>query len=58
MLDRFAALTHLLWILVESTLHCVDNILMLPARDPSLFASAALSLDGAAWMYSFSRTEG
>jgi hypothetical protein len=47
MLDSFAALAHLLWILVESTLHCIDNKLMLPSGDPSLFASGALSFDGA-----------
>jgi hypothetical protein len=33
---------------VKPTLNGFENVLMLPSRDPSFFASGALSFDGAA----------
>src|SRR6201981_1584868 len=48
MLDRFATLAHLFRVLVEPALHGFENMLMLPARDPSFLAGGAAVLDGAA----------
>src|SRR5437763_7770591 len=48
MLDRFAPLAHLFRVLVEPALHGFENMLMLPARDPSFLAGGAAVLDGAA----------
>ena len=47
MLDRFAPLTHLLRMLVEPTLHCLDNMFMLPSRDQSFLGGRAVTLDQA-----------
>jgi hypothetical protein len=48
MFDRLAPLAHLLGMFIKPTLNGFENMLMLPLRDPSLFASSALSFDGAA----------
>src|SRR6266404_6094684 len=48
MLDGLAPLAHFFRMLVEPALDGFDNMLMLPARDPSLFAGGAAVLDGAA----------
>src|SRR5690242_17363515 len=48
MLDRLAPLAHFFWVLVEPALDGFENMLMLPARDPSLLAGGAAVLDGAA----------
>src|SRR5665648_423246 len=48
MLDRLAPLAHLLRMLVEPTLHRLENALMFPSGDPSLLAGGATVLDGAA----------
>jgi hypothetical protein len=48
MLDRLAPLAHFLRVLVESALDGFENMLMLPARDPSLLAGGAAVLDSAA----------
>ena len=48
MLDRLAPLAHLLGMFIKPTLNGFENVLMLPSRDPSLFASGAVSFDGAA----------
>jgi hypothetical protein len=45
---RPAPLAHLLWMLVESPLYCLENMLMLPTADPPLLARGATVLDGAA----------
>jgi hypothetical protein len=41
MLDRLAPLAHFFRMLVEPALHGVENMLMLPARDPSFLAGDA-----------------
>src|SRR4029077_5773476 len=48
MLDRLAPLAHLLRMLVEPALHCLENVLLLPSGDPSFLAGGAAVLDGAA----------
>jgi hypothetical protein len=48
MLDCFAPLTHLFWMLVEPALHRFENMLVLPPGDASLLAAGASLLDGAA----------
>jgi hypothetical protein len=48
MLDRLAPLAHLLRMLVEPALYCLENMLMLPTADPTLLARGAAVLDGAA----------
>ena len=48
MLNRLAALTHPLRMLVEPTLHCLEYIFMLPSGDPPLLGGGADMLDGAA----------
>src|SRR5580704_8205085 len=48
MLDRLAPPAHFLRMLVEPALDGFENMLMLPARDPSLFAGGAAVLDSAA----------
>src|SRR3984893_19172360 len=48
MLHRLAPLAHLLWMLVESALYCLENMLMLPTADAPLLARGATVLDGAA----------
>ncbi len=45
MLDRLAPLAHLLGMLVEPALDGLENILMLPTRDPALAARRALGLE-------------
>src|SRR5262249_57150822 len=47
-LDRPAPLANLLRMLVGPALHRLENVLMLPSRDPSLVAGGAALLDGAA----------
>jgi hypothetical protein len=42
MLDRLAPLTLLLGMLVEAVLDDLENMLMLPTRDPALLASAGV----------------
>jgi hypothetical protein len=46
-LDRLTPLTHRLRVLVETTLHRLDDMLVLPSRDPALLARGALILDSA-----------
>jgi hypothetical protein len=41
MLDRLPALTYLLWMLVEPSLHRLKNVLLLPRGDPPLLAGRA-----------------
>src|SRR5689334_95391 len=48
MLDRLAPLAHFLRMLVEPALDGFENRLMLPTRDPALFAGGAAVLDSAA----------
>src|SRR6516165_12205030 len=48
MLDRLAPLAHFFRVLVEPALDGFENMLMLPARDPPLFARGAAVLDSAA----------
>src|SRR6201982_2539578 len=48
MLDRLAPVAHFFRVLVEPALDGFENMLMLPARDPSLLAGGASVLDGAA----------
>jgi hypothetical protein len=45
MLDRLAPLAHLLRMLVQPSLHRVENMLMLPPGDASLLAGGAGVLD-------------
>jgi len=45
MLDRLAALAHLLRMLVEPALNGFKNLLMFPSRDPSFLAGGASGLD-------------
>jgi len=47
-LDRLAALTHLLRMLIEPALHRFQHMLMLPSGDPSFLAGRATVFDGAA----------
>src|SRR5205823_2154117 len=47
MLDRFAPLAHLLRMLIEATLDYLENVLMLPSRDPSLLGGGTAMFDGA-----------
>src|ERR1700758_3248032 len=47
MLDRLAPLSHLFRVLVEPALDGFENMLMLPAGDPSLLAGGTAVLDGA-----------
>ena len=47
MLDRLAPLAHFFRVLVEPALDGFGNMLMLPARGPSLLAGGAAVLDGA-----------
>jgi hypothetical protein len=47
-LDRFAPLAHGLRVFVEPPLHRLEDVLMLPARDPALFGWRAMTLDRAA----------
>jgi len=47
-LNRLAPLPHLFRMFVEPALHCLENVLMLPSRDPSLLAGSTALLDGAA----------
>ncbi len=47
MLDGFAALTHLLGMLVEPLLDGLEDMLVLPAGDPALLARGATMLDRA-----------
>src|SRR5260370_39283936 len=48
MLDGLAPLAYFFRMLVEPALHGFESMLMLSARDPSLFAGGAAVLDGAA----------
>jgi hypothetical protein len=48
MLDCLAPLAHLLRMLVEASLDCLENMLVLPTCDPTLLAGGATVLDGAA----------
>src|ERR1700740_2609108 len=47
MLDRLAPLSHFFRVLVEPALDGFENMLMLPAGDPSLLAGGTAVLDGA-----------
>src|ERR1700730_6040615 len=47
-LDRLAPLAHFSRMLVEPALNGLENMLMLPTRDPSLLAGGAAMLDEAA----------
>src|SRR5215467_77159 len=47
MLDRLTARAHGIRIFVEPFLHRLDNLLVLPPRDATLFARRALSFDRA-----------
>ena len=44
MLNRLAPLAHLLRMLVEPALYRIENGLMLPSGDPSLFSGGAAVL--------------
>ena len=44
MLDRLAPLAHFFRMLVEPALHGFENMLMLPARDPSFLLGVQLCL--------------
>src|SRR5712664_2821413 len=46
-LDGLAPLAHLLRMLVEPTLHRLENVFMLPSGDPSLLGGGAAVLYGA-----------
>jgi len=46
-LDRFAALAHLLRMFVEPPLDSLENMLVIPAGNPALLVRGALILDGA-----------
>jgi hypothetical protein len=46
--DRFAALPHLLRMLIEPALNGFENVLMLSACDSSLFRGGTAMFDGAA----------
>jgi hypothetical protein len=46
MLDRLAPLAHLLRMLIEATLDYLENVFMLPSRDPSLLGGSTAMLDG------------
>src|SRR5215475_7251558 len=48
MLDRLAPLAHFFRMLVEPALDSFENMLMLPAGDPSLLAGGTAVLNGAA----------
>ena len=48
MLNRLTPLAHFFRMLVEPALNGLENLLMLPTRDPSLFAGGAAVLDVAA----------
>src|SRR5262249_25645013 len=48
MFDRLTPLAHFFRMLVEPALNGLENMLMLPTRDPSLLACGAAVLDGAA----------
>src|SRR6202048_5344937 len=48
MLTRLAPLAHFFRVLVEPALDGFENMLMLPARDPSFLAGGAAVFDGAA----------
>src|SRR5947209_5732963 len=48
MLDCLTPLAHFFRVLVEPALHGFENMLMLPARDPSFLAGGAAVFDGAA----------
>src|SRR6516162_5447015 len=48
MLDRLTPLAHFFRVLVEPALDGFENMLMLPARNPSLLAGGTAVLDGAA----------
>ena len=47
MLDRLAPLAHGLRVRLETLLYGLDDVLMLPSRDPALLARGALVLDRA-----------
>src|SRR5258708_589384 len=47
MLDRLAPLAHLLRMFVEPALHRLENVFVLPSRDPSLRCGGAEFLDRA-----------
>ena len=48
MFDRLTSLAHFFRMLVEPALNGLENLLMLPTRDPSLFAGGTAVLDEAA----------
>jgi hypothetical protein len=48
MLDRFAPRAHGSQVLVEPLLHGLDDMLVLPPRDPTLHSGRALAPEGAA----------
>src|SRR5690242_11639250 len=48
MLNGLPSLTHFLWMPVEPALYFLEDVLVLPSGDPSLFAGGAAVLDGAA----------
>ena len=47
-LDRLAPLAHLLRIFIETVLQRLQNVLVLPSRDPSLLGGGAIGFDGVA----------
>src|SRR5580704_7117069 len=47
MLDRLAASTHRIWILIQARLHGIDNVLVLPPLDAALRSLRALSFQRA-----------
>ena len=49
MLDRLPPLAHGLRVGIEPLLHRLDDVLVLPPRDPTLVARGAVVLDHAGW---------
>src|SRR5258708_39551211 len=47
MLNRFAPLAHSLRVLIEPLLHCLDDVLVFPPRDPALYGGRAAALNRA-----------
>src|SRR5262245_20456441 len=47
MLDRLAPYTHLLWMLIETPLHRLDDVLVLPSRHAALGTGRTLRLERA-----------
>src|SRR6516164_6910154 len=47
MLGRLATHAHRLWVVVETLLHGLEHVFVLPSRDPTLGSGGATRLDGA-----------